>query len=111
MASFADLVCDEQSPAIDCKHGITWFTHEDEDYLELRRKHKDNPHKYRENNEDAIGWGWFEGDQVVFGCPQCMERFEKCEQWIQENEEVLRKYLRKLGKQRLEEAQRLAAIE
>lgn len=110
-ATFADVVCNHGSPSIQCGCGVTWFTHEDEEYESLLVKSKADPEKYRESSDDAIGWGWFEGKQMVWGCPKCMERFERCESWIKDNEEFIREFLKRFGQQRLAEAQRLAAIE
>ncbi len=109
--SFADIVCNHSSSSIDCDCGITWFTHEDEEYELLLAKAKTQPTKYIETSDNAVGWGLLEGRQMVWGCPRCMERFERCETWLKHNEEIIREFLKKFAKERLAEAERLASIE
>lgn len=110
MTTLADMLCNESSPAIQCECGITWFTSQDEDCESLLEKAKSETN-FRYSSEDAIGWGWFEGCQRVWGCPKCMERIERCEKWILDNEELIRGFLKQYGQDRLEEAKRLSAIE
>ena len=106
----ANMVCSHQSPGIDCKCGITWFCHEDEDFDSLRKSATKLPEKYRETSDDAIGWGWLNGHQVVWGCGDCMAYVKKHEDWILDNEELVRSFLVEFGKNRLDEAKRLASI-
>lgn len=109
-ATFADVVCNHKSPSIKCDCGITWFTHEDEQYAPLKDRAFDYPGKYRESSGNAIKWGLLEGRQVVYGCPKCMERFKRYEDLILANEEDIREFLKRFGQQRLAEAKRLAEI-
>lgn len=110
-AILADLVCVNHSPAIDCRHGMVFFTHEDEDYDRLLEKAKESPDKYFESQDDQVAWGYFQGSQVAFDCPKCNEQMGRCQDWLVENEEVVRSFLKQLGQERLNEAKRLAEIE
>lgn len=54
MASFADVVCNHSSPAIQCRHGVTWFTHEDEDYANMRHKALCDAENYKESKSHTL---------------------------------------------------------
>lgn len=108
MADFRDFVCDHHATCSDCKCGKVWFTHQDEDYETLQRKATEEPDKYLESDDDAVAFGWISGEQVVWSCDCGF--IKRHEEWIREHEEVVRKFLRALGAERVEEASRLAAI-
>lgn len=111
MASIADLICDNHTYEIDCYHGITWYTSNSQEADEFRKKSLEQPEKYVFVSDECVAFGWIEGRQVVWSCEKCMDHFTRCEQWLLAHEEVVRKFLKAYGDERLAAAQRLAAIE
>lgn len=109
MTSFGDIVCDNHSLDVACHCGRIWFTKHSEQYEEYAEKSKSSlMGPYCESSDDAIGWGVLDGRQVVFDCPCGF--IEKYEAFLLQHEEVVRKFLRATGEDRMKEARRMAGI-
>lgn len=96
---FMDLICDGGTPSIDCQLcGRTHFAtgiHNDispEELADLNEKANKEPDKYVRSDNDSIGFGWFNGMQVVYGCP--CGKLKRYEDFIWHNKHLIIRYIK-----------------
>lgn len=108
---FIDAICTSASPVIDCEfcnrcHFATGLNTdlEEQELAELRAKAKAEPNKYIEDpNNDSIGWGYLNGQQVVWNC--CPEKVAQYEQFIWSHRAMILGYIKERTTRELRDSQ------
>ena len=95
-----DLVCDLCGRV----HFASWDpgAYERDDLKVLEKKAEKNPDKYINHTDSSVGWGEFNGLQIIYGC--CDDKVKKFEDLIWGHRRLITHYLKARTAQAVETA-------